>query len=271
MKNRKYGLIGFNNGIKYIAILLSKTGSPSFGIATFYELSGSLSGNILIMIKSTGTHPSVFRGSMSYRLPSIAGILAVFIYLVAVGIGSTLRPGYSQIGNFVSELIETRAPNKGILNPLFIVYNFLTGVFAVGLFFFVQSDSPTGSTNLGTASAIVLALEAVFGLITVFFPQDIRGTAMTPTGTMHIILAGLSSLATMGAMLLFGLWALKVPGMTGYGWYSLVSVVFVFISGGLAAYTGSTNSPILGLMERMAIGGFLQWMLVLGIKLFSLS
>ena len=208
---------------------------------------------------------------MSYRLPSIAGILAVLIYVIAVIIGSALRPGYSQIGNFVSELIETGAPNKGILNPLFIVYNLLTGVFAVGLWIFVQSKSPAGSANLGAASAIVLILEAVFGLITVFFPQDIRGTTVTSTGTMHIILAGLSSLATMGAMLLFGLWALKVPGLTGYGWYSLISVVFVFLSGGLAAYTGSTNSPILGLMERMAIGGFLQWMLVLGIKLFRLA
>jgi hypothetical protein len=86
---------------------------------------------------------------------------------------------------------------------------------------------------------------------------------------MHIIMAGISSLTTMGGMLMVGLWLLRVPGLSVEGWYSLVSIVIVFIFGGVAAYTGATNSPILGLMERIPIGGFLQWMLILGVGLSS--
>lgn len=207
---------------------------------------------------------------MSYRLLLFSGILAVVFYVAAVIIGGALRPGYSHIGNFVSELIETGAPNKSLLNPLFILYNLFTGTFAVGLLLFVQAKSPSGSVNLGRAGAIILIAEAVFGLVTIFFPQDVRGTPATTTGTMHIVLAGLSSLTTMGAILLVGLWFRRVPGMIGYAWYSLISLMIVFIFGGLAAYTGATNSPISGLMERITIGGFLQWMLVLGILLPSL-
>ena len=48
-----------------------------------------------------------------------------------------------------------------------------------------------------------------------------------------------------------------------------ISGIIIFISGGLAAYTGATLSPILGLMERITIGGFLQWLFVIALKLFS--
>ncbi len=207
---------------------------------------------------------------MNYKLLLLGGVPAVVCYAAAVVTGGALRPGYSHIRNFVSELIESGAPNKGLLNPLFALYNLLTGVFGVGLLRFVQSKSPSGSVNLGIIGAIVLIAEAVFGLVTVFFPQDVRGTPATTTGTIHIILAALSSLTTMGTMLLVGLWFRSIPGLTGYAWYSLISLVVVFVSGGLAAYTGATNSPYAGLMERITIGGFLQWMLILSIALSGL-
>lgn len=204
---------------------------------------------------------------MGYKPLLWAGVLAVVFYVAAVIIGSVLRPGYSQVGNFVSELIETGAPNKGLLNPLFILYNLFTAIFGVGFWMFVKAKSPASAANLGKIGAVIILAEAVFGLVTVFFPQDVRGTPVTSTGTMHIVLAGLCSLATMGAMLLVGLWFRNVPGMNGYAWYSFISLAIVFISGGLAAFTGATNSPILGVMERLAIGGFLQWLLILGMLL----
>jgi hypothetical protein len=43
----------------------------------------------------------------------------------------------------------------------------------------------------------------------------------------------------------------------------------VFISGGAAGYTGAILSPILGLMERITIGGFLQWLFVIALKLYT--
>lgn len=207
---------------------------------------------------------------MDFRGLLVCGIFAAVAYVVAVIFGAGIRPGYSHIGNFVSELIETGAPNKGLLNPLFAIYNLLTGAFAVGLLIFIRVKSPPAATDIGNIGAIVLIAEAIFGMLTIFFPQDVRGTPATTTGKIHIILAGLSSLTTMLAMLLLGLWFRGQPGMASYVWYSFISLGIVFISGGLTAYTGATNSPILGLMERITIGGFLQWMLVLGVRLSNL-
>lgn len=208
---------------------------------------------------------------MKGKILILCGVFAPLIYALAVILGGMLRPGYSHISQAVSELIEVGAPNKPLLNALFILYNGLTGVFGLALFNFVRAKSPAGSgLNSGSLAALVLVAEAVFGFVTVFFPQDVPGTPMTPTGTMHIVLAGLSSLATMAAMLLSALWFRGVPGLQGYSLYSWISLAVVFVTGGMAAYMTARGIPINGLMERITIGGFLQWMLVVAVKLFQM-
>ena len=196
-----------------------------------------------------------------------SGSVATIIYIMAVLIGAAIRPGYSHLANFISELMEAGAPNTALLNPLFLIYNVLVGVFAYGMFVFTRDHSqPASLKRLGATAAWVLVVEAIFGFVTVFFPQDIRGTEMTSTGTMHIILAGLSSFATMIPMLLLGLWFNKY-GMKGLSLYTFISLAVVFISGGITAALTPSNFAYVGLLERITIGGFLQWMLVLGILL----
>jgi hypothetical protein len=98
-------------------------------------------------------------------------VLAVIFYVAAVVIGGAMRPGYSHIGNFVSELIETGAPNKSWLNPIFAAYNLLTGVFAVGLLIFITTKSPAVPSHLGKIGVIILIAEAIAGLATLFSPR----------------------------------------------------------------------------------------------------
>ena len=202
----------------------------------------------------------------TFRVPLLAGSAAVVVYVVAVVLGGLLRPGYSHISQAVSELIEVGAPNKGILDPLFMAYNVLTAVFAVGVFL-ARTDRDRGS--LAVATAAVLLLEAVVGFVTVFVPEDVPGTAATATGAMHILLASMSSLSTMAAILLVFLWLRNTPGGKGYAVYSLVTLIVVFITGGVAAATTAEGVPINGLAERLTIGAFLQWMFVLGLGLPS--
>jgi hypothetical protein len=200
----------------------------------------------------------------------LSGILAPIIYILAVLIGGALRSDYSHIANFVSDLIQAGAPNKNLLDPIFGIYNLATGAFAIGLFFWIKDRHQPGvRMNTGSLGAIVLLAEAFFGFVTIFFPEPAPGSPVTTTGMMHIILASLSSLTTMATILLVGIWFRKVDGMRSYSTYSFVSLAIVFCAGGLAAYSGATHSAIAGLVERITIGGFLQWMLVIGIVLFQ--
>ena len=90
---------------------------------------------------------------------------------------------------------------------------------------------------------------------------------MSSTGVTHIILAGLSSLTTMVSMLLLGLWLRGSQETRGMGIYSFISVGFVFVTGGITAGMGASHGPVVGLMERLTIGGFMQWLFVLAMRL----
>ena len=141
----------------------------------------------------------------------LSGLLAALVYCIAVAIGGAIRPGYSHISQFVSELIGAGAPNKGLLDPMFAVYNILTAVFAWSFYELVRTQGGNTKKAIGIAGTLILFAQGIFGLATLFFPQDPVGAPFTTTGTLHIVLAGLSSLTTMVGMLLVGFWLRADP------------------------------------------------------------
>lgn len=205
---------------------------------------------------------------MRNKLLLLCGILAPVVYVLTVFIGGVVTPGYSHISQYVSELIQTGAPQKGILDPLFALYNILVIFFGVGLFQYVREMHNERRKLAGTLGALTLVIEGLAGFLTLFFPQDPIGSQVTTTGTMHIILASISSLTTMLSMLLLGLWLRTIPALRGIGLYSFVFLTVVFVSGGFAARTIANPSPFNGLIERVTIGGFLLWLLVIGWRLY---
>ncbi len=196
-----------------------------------------------------------------------SGLLAPIVYVIAVIIGGLLWPGYSHVSQYVSELIGSGAPTKQLLDPIFAIYNLLTVAFAFGLYQAVRAEVQHRRKLVGSIGELILLAEGLFGFATLFFPQDPFNVQITSTGVMHIVLAGLSSLTTMLSMLLMGFWFTANPRLRAYGVYSFISVAIVFIFGGMAAATGVNHSPVLGIIERITIGGFLQWLFVIALKI----
>jgi hypothetical membrane protein len=199
---------------------------------------------------------------MRIRALVFCGILAPIVYVAAVALGGFLRPDYNHVSQFISDLIASGAPNKRPLEWIFGLYNVLCIGFGLGIFLPAWAALENPRRMIGLVGATILVLEGVFGVVTLFFPEDPAGAQMTSTGTMHIVLAGLCSLATMGSMLLLGLWFRGGQSTRGMGIYSFISVGFVFVTGGFAAGAGASHSPVTGLMERLTIGGFMQWLFV---------
>jgi len=206
---------------------------------------------------------------MKNRFFIVCGILSPLVYLFTVVLGGLLRPDYSHIAQPVSDLIAAGAPNKALLDGLFILYNALALLFGFGLFQIVRAEEQNRSRAAGLAGAIALILEGLAGLLTLVFPEDRGGMAagISSAGTMHIVFAGLSSLTSMLAILLMGFWLKNSAEYRGYGIYSFISVAFVFVCGGMAGLFVAGQNPLGGLVERLTIGGFLQWMLVMGWRL----
>jgi hypothetical membrane protein len=198
---------------------------------------------------------------MVRRIIFLFGVIAVAVYVVAVVMGAALRPGYDHLSYAISELISAGAPNKTLLDGLFIAYNVLVIAFAWAL---GMSTRGAGSGLAVAGAAILAGVGLVSIVMTLFFPMDPRGSPATTAGLVHLILAGVESLGSILAILFFTL------GTRDHGafWvYSLVSVILVFVSGAFAAVTASLGSPVLGLAERVTIGLFLQWIAALSIKL----
>ncbi len=208
---------------------------------------------------------------MKNKVLMLCGILAPVVYVLTVILGGIIRPGYSHISQAVSDLIATAAPNKSLLDPLFALYNILVIAFALGLLQHVRNDHQNRRILIGTIGALILVAQGIFGLATLFFPEPAGGTsvAITSTGAMHIIFAGLSSLTTMIAILLLGFWFKNSQHLRRYGLYSFFSVSAVFLTGGLAAFSVATQSPVAGLVERITIGGFIQWVFVIALMMYS--
>lgn len=189
---------------------------------------------------------------MVRRLFFVCGIAAVLLYVAAVITGGVLRPGYNHLSMAISELIETGAPNKALLDGLFIAYNALLIIFAWALGMTVR-----GGSGLSVSGAAVLAAVGALGLaMTIFFPMDPRGSAATLTGTLHLVVAGALSLGSILSILFL---ALGSKDRDAFWTYSMVSFVLVLVAGAFAAYTAARGSPLMGLAERLTIGLFLQW------------
>jgi hypothetical protein len=205
-----------------------------------------------------------------HKLLMWAGAAGPLVYVIALVLGGWLWPGYSHIRQPVSDLIGQGAPNKAFLDVLFAIYNLLVLGFGFYLFSEIRSIARNSGRVLGILGAAFLITQAIFGLATLFFPEDIGGMAgmdagISSTGMLHIIMAGLSSLASMLALLFTGLWYLGVPETKGLGRYSLLSLAVVFVSGGIAAMSVANQSPIAGLLERITILGFIQWVFVMAL------
>ena len=199
------------------------------------------------------------------KLLSAAGVAGPLVYVLAVVLGGALRPGYSHMGQAISELIEAGAPNQTLLDALFVFYNLLVGAFAFRLLLW---KTPVGQ-RFQKIGAWMLAVTSFVGLLMpLFFPMDPRGAPATSAGTVHLVLAGVSSLGTMLSILFIGLWFKVQERLDGITLFSFLSLTIVFVSGLIAAVCVGKASPLMGLAERITIGAFLVWVFVLAIRTF---
>jgi hypothetical protein len=200
------------------------------------------------------------------KLKSLAlcGILGPIIYILALVIGNILDPSYSQIGKTVSELIEQGAPNRDLLNSIFIVYNILLIPFALGMYYNLKKG---WARNV---IFIALIINGVLGVAwTLFFPLDVGGKSISMTGQLHLIVGALVVPLIFALELSFWRSARKDSCWQGYGKFSLVIFAITLVFG--FTTVAFVNSDYRGLLERITTGSFLFWVDALALRLYSLS
>lgn len=183
------------------------------------------------------------------------GLIAPIVYVLAVVIGGFLIPHYSHINQVISEmdpLIDEKY--SAILNILFGIYNVLTLIYGVMLFYFYHKKS--SSFTIQSVSIVLISLG---GLLMYFFPMDPIGNPTSTEGVVHIVLSTIMAPLTILVCLL-GYWTFNNNEKMRI--YSLVSSIIIFVFGGASAAFTANNLPMMGLLERITIGAYITWLFV---------
>ena len=198
---------------------------------------------------------------MGLKILLICGILSSLLYTAVNVFVPMLYEGYSSVSQTVSELSAIGAPTRTLWVLLCIPYTLLVTAFGWGVWMSARRNHPL---------RIVGGLMIVYGVIGLawpFAPMHLRGDGFTLTDTMHIVLA---SVTVLLMLLAIGF------GTAAFGkrfrFYSIATMVILLAFGALTGLDGpriaaNLPTPWVGVWERINIGVFLLWVVVLAVAL----
>jgi hypothetical protein len=189
----------------------------------------------------------------------VCGILSSLLYVAMNIMAAMLYEGYNSASQTVSELSAIGAPTRPLWVVLAIPYTLLVTAFGLGVW-----KSMSGNRPLRVVGGSLMA----HGVIGLFWPpMHLRGIEPTLTDTMHIVFTMVTVLLMMLAIgfgaAAFGNW---------FRLYSIATMVILIVFGALTGLdapgvAANLPTPWIGVWERINIGAFLLWVVMLAAAL----
>jgi hypothetical protein len=194
------------------------------------------------------------------------GIASSVLYAVMTVVVARHWPGYDPASQTISELSAVGAPTRGMWMIPGFLHMLLVVAFGWGVW--RSADSSRAVRSIG---GLLLAYGAL-GLLWPFAPMHARETiaagAGTITDTLHLVLSGVT-VFIMIAMLGIAAAAFEVR----FRIYTLATLAVLFVFGVLTSLDATQlaagqPTPRIGVYERINIGSFLLWVIILAIALW---
>lgn len=201
---------------------------------------------------------------MDKKLLYYAGMISVISYLLADIIGGIITPNYSIIENAVSELSQSGAENRILISSFLFIHGIMGILFGIGIILHYQYKQFKLIFIGGFILIIVGINSALTGTI---FPMDPIGGELTFPGTMHLILVGIDAVLIFPALLMFGIGLYRYKNWESFRLYTFISVLIMFISGGLSAFVIADGIELMGVTERINVYTLFLWIFILAYKL----
>lgn len=195
----------------------------------------------------------------------MCGIISSFLYATITVIVAMQWPEYNSASQTVSELSAVDAPTRIRWIVLSTPYTLLTIAFAWGVW-----KSAVGNRRLRIAGTLLIIYGAL-GILWPFAPMHQRETLAagggTSSDTLHLALGALTEVIYLTALILSAASLGRV-----FRVYSMITFLALLLFGILTfldAPNVSVNlpTPLIGVWERINIGVFLLWVIVLAIIL----
>lgn len=193
----------------------------------------------------------------------VCGVLSSLVYLALCVFAPLLWEGYNSRSQAVSELGAIGAPSRPLVTLLGTLYEILVIAFGVGVW-----ASSFRNRALRVVGGLLMAY-GVIGFAAPFSSMHMRGVSATHTDIMHI------ALTVVTVVLMFLILAYGSASLGGkFYWYTMATVVVLVLFGIWAGLDGprlaeNLPTPWLGLAERINIGSFLLWIIVLAFQLWT--
>ncbi len=198
---------------------------------------------------------------------ALGGVAGPALIAVVVLVAASLRPDYSHVAQFISELGATGTPNAALMNyGGFVPGGLLLAVFALAL----ARALPRSRLTIVSA-----ALVAAFGcgVATSGVVSCDPGCPQTGGSLQNLIhdrIAPLSFLCLIVAAGMLGTRFRSLPGWRALGAYSLVTSAVGL--GLLIALAGSLETRVwTGLWQRLLVATLFLWCAIVGHRLFGAS
>jgi hypothetical protein len=189
------------------------------------------------------------------------GILSSLWYVAINFYVPRFFPGYNAASQTVSELSAIGAPTRLLWNSLAISYTLMVTAFGFGVW------KSAGINKRLRITGVLLLIYGAMGVLWPFAPMHLRETLAAGGGnwsdTLHIGLAIVTEV-----IYLFALGFAATALGKRFRLYSILTFIVLLVFGALTFKDAphiSTNQPTpwIGIWERINIGVFLLWMIVL--------
>jgi len=195
----------------------------------------------------------------------VCGVASSLLYAAMNIIVPVEWTAYDPVSQTVSELSAVGAPTRPLWVVLGVLYTVLVTVFGWGV-----RMAAGGDRRLRIAGNLI-AIYGALGIVWVFAPMHAREVLAAGGGsfkdTLHLVLGGVTEVLYLVAL---G-FAASALG-TAFRLYSIATFVSVLLFGAVmfqqAPHVGRNEpTPLLGVWERINIGLFMLWVIVLAIVL----
>jgi hypothetical protein len=191
----------------------------------------------------------------------LTGVLSALLYTAMLVFVPLAWDGYSSAAQTVSELSAIDSPTRSLWVPLGLAWSLLYGLFGASLWLSAKQNRPLRVTGAIIAAAAVLG---------VFWPpmhlrEVIAAGGKTVTDALHVVWTAANGLLTLVAMA-FGAAALGKR----FRVYTIGTMTVLLVAGVMTATYASRleanlPTPGAGVWERVNIGAWLLWILVLAV------
>ena len=203
---------------------------------------------------------------ISLRFIALGGIVGPLLFTLTTIICASLRPHYSHISQFISELGATGSPNAYLMNFAgFIPAGLMIALLGLSLILKLPKKflTITGSVLITVFGICVI----IVGIFSNDFPEIPEG-AGSMSNMIHNQVSLLMFLLVIIGILILGISYRKLPSWRGLWLYSVVSSLISF--GLLVAFIISTQSlTYTGIWQRLFLLSIFLWMGIVGLHIFN--